>query len=113
MFALCTNGDFDALITGDADAFVEKMLVKYYDVPDLELLVAGHHGSSGSTSEELLDALRPELVLISCGYNSYGHPAPETLERLARREVLTYRTDTMGTVSIYVRGDGYAAQSQG
>ena len=63
--------------------------------------------------EELLDALRPELVLISCGYNSYGHPAPETLERLARREVLTYRTDTMGTVSIYVRGDGYAAQSQG
>ena len=57
MFALCSNGDFDALITGDADAFVEKMLVKYYDVPDLELLVAGHHGSSGSTSEELLDAL--------------------------------------------------------
>ena len=113
LFALCSNGDFDALITGDADAFVEKMLVKYYDVPDLELLVAGHHGSSGSTSEELLDALRPELVLISCGYNSYGHPAPETLERLARREVLTYRTDTMGTVSIYVRGDGYAAQSQG
>ena len=113
LFALCSNGDFDALITGDADAFVEKMLVKYYDVPDLELLVAGHHGSSGSTSEELLDALRPELVLISCGYNSYGHPAPETLERLARREVLTYRTDTMGTGSIYVRGDGYAAQSQG
>ena len=113
LFALCSNGDFDALITGDADAFVEKMLVKYYDVPDLELLVAGHHGSSGSTSEELLDALRPELVLISCGYNSYGHPAPETLERLARREVLTYRTDTMGTVSIYVRGDGYAAQSRG
>ena len=110
---LATQGDFDALITGDADAFVEKMLVKYYDVPDLELLVAGHHGSSGSTSEELLDALRPELVLISCGYNSYGHPAPETLERLARREVLTYRTDIMGTVSIYVRGDGYAAQSQG
>lgn len=101
------------LITGDADAFVERMLIKYYDVPDLELLIAGHHGSSGSTSEELLDALRPELALISCGYNSYGHPSPDTLERLAARDILTYRTDTMGTISIYVRSDGYAAQSQG
>ena len=113
LFALCSNGDFDVLITGDADAFVERMLIKYYDVPDLELLIAGHHGSSASTSEELLDALRPELALISCGYNSYGHPSPDTLERLAARDILTYRTDTMGTISIYVRSDGYAAQSQG
>lgn len=113
LFALCSNGDFDVLVTGDADAFVERMLIKYYDVPDLELLVVGHHGSSGSTSEELLDALRPELALISCGYNSYGHPSSDTLERLAARNILTYRTDTMGTISIYVRRDGYAAQSQG
>lgn len=84
-------------------------------MPDLELLVAGHHGSSGSTSEELLGcAAGPELVLISCGYNSYGHPLPKIPGALARREVLTYLPPTtMGTVSIYVRGDGYAAQSQG
>ena len=60
-----------------------------------------------------VDALRPELALISCGYNSYGHPSPDTLQRLAARDILPYRTDTMGTISIYVRSDGYAAQSQG
>lgn len=114
LFVLCSAGDFDALITGDADSFVEKMLVKYYNIPDLELLLLGHHGSAGSTSEELLDALLPELAIASAGrHNSYGHPAEETLARLAQRSIRVFRTDEMGTVSIYVRSDGYAAQSQG
>ncbi len=101
-FILCSAGTFDALVTGDADAFVEKMLVKYYDIPDIELLVAGHHGSKGSTSAELLDALLPELALISVGWNSYGHPSEETLERLYTRNIPVYRTDNLGTVSVYV-----------
>ena len=100
LFALCTSGDFDVLITGDADAFVEKMLVKYYDVPDIELLVAGHHGSKYSTSEELLLETRPETAVISTGYNTYGHPAPETLERLAAAGCDIYRTDWSGTVTV-------------
>ena len=40
---LCTAGDFDGLITGDMNDTVEKRLVKYGSLPDLELLVAGHH----------------------------------------------------------------------
>ena len=112
LFALCTAGEFDVLITGDADAFVERMLVKYCDLPDIELLLAGHHGSAGSTSEQLLDALRPELAIISVGYNTYGHPSDETLRRLEGRGISVYRTDTMGTVTIEVRSDGYAAQSE-
>jgi competence protein ComEC len=112
LFVLCSAGRFDTLITGDADSFVEKMLVKYYNIPDIELLVVGHHGSAGSTSEELLDAARPESAIISVGYNSYGHPAEETLERLAERDIQVYRTDTMGSVTIYVRSDGYAAKTE-
>ena len=103
----------DALVTGDADSFVEEMLVKYYNIPDLELLVLGHHGSAGSTSAELLDALLPELAVVSAGlHNSYGHPAAETLGRLAQRGIRVFRTDEMGTVTIYVRSDGYAAKIQ-
>lgn len=102
LFALCTAGTFDALITGDADSFVEKMLVKYDDLPDIEFLAVGHHGSAGSTSAELLDAVLPELACISVGWNSYGHPDPETLERLAARDIPVFRTDEMGTVSFYV-----------
>lgn len=104
LFALCSVGDFDVLITGDADAFVERMLIKYYGLPDVELLLAGHHGSAGSTCGELLDALRPELAVISVGYNSYGHPAPEVLDRLARAGAEVYRTDLDGTVTVTLSG---------
>ena len=97
---LCTAGDFDGLITGDMNDTVEKRLIKYGALPDLELLVAGHHGSKYATSEELLLATRPELAVISVGYNTYGHPAPETLERLAAAGCAIYRTDWSGTVTI-------------
>ena len=112
LFVLGSAGDFDVLITGDADSFVEKMLIRYYNVPDIELLLAGHHGSSGSTCEELLDAVQPELAIISVGYNSYGHPSDKTLRRLEERDVRIYRTDLHGSVTIQVRSDGYAAQTQ-
>ena len=97
---LCTAGDFDALITGDMNSAVEHRLVKYGNLPDIELLVAGHHGSKYSTSEELLLETKPETAVISTGYNTYGHPAPETLERLAAAGCDIYRTDWSGTVTV-------------
>lgn len=97
---LATCGDFDALMTGDMNAAVEKRLVKYGNLPDIELLVVGHHGSAYSSSEELLLATKPEYAVISVGYNNYGHPAPGALERLAAAGCEIYRTDLMGTVSI-------------
>ena len=66
--------------------------------------MAGHHGSKYSTTEELLEAVRPEVAVISVGKsNSYGHPAPETLERLDRAGAELYRTDLQGTVVIRFR----------
>ncbi len=103
LFVLCSCGEFDALITGDADSFVENMLLKYYPIPDLELLLVGHHGSRRSTSEALLAATRPELAVISVGYNSYGHPADEVLARLDAWQVRTYRTDLHGPVTLSLR----------
>ena len=103
LFVLCSRGEFDALITGDADSFVEKMLLKYFDIPDLELLMVGHHGSKNSTCTELLNELRPELAVISVGYNSYGHPAEETLERLSAAGAQVLRTDNSGSVAVSLR----------
>lgn len=99
---LATSGEFDALITGDMNTAVERRLLKYNHLPDIEVLVAGHHGSAYSSSEELLLATRPEYAILSVGYNSYGHPAPEALERLAAAGCAIYRTDLMGSVSITV-----------
>ena len=68
-------------------------------LPDLEILVAGHHGSKTSTSWELLYVTRPDAVIISVGANNrYGHPTWETLERLDLFGCGIYRTDLEGTI---------------
>ena len=91
------------LITGDRDAFGERMLLRNMDIPDLDVLVVGHHGSRHSTCVELLEATQPEIAIISVGENnSYGHPAVETLDRLEQFGCKVYRTDLHGTI-IYGR----------
>lgn len=77
------------------------MLMRHTDLPDVDILVAGHHGAADSTSEELLMEVTPELVLISVGKdNHYGHPAPALLERLTRSGCQVMRTDMDGTIMI-------------
>ena len=89
----------DILITGDRDAFGERMLLRSSQLPQVDVLIAGHHGSKYSTCEALLQAVQPETVIISVGEdNSYGHPAPEVLERLALYGCTVYRTDQNGTI---------------
>ncbi len=91
----------DILITGDRDGFGERSLLRNADIPEVDVLVAGHHGAKSSTCQELLDAVRPEIVCISAGEgNPYGHPAPELLERLADARCTVYRTDQNGTITI-------------
>jgi competence protein ComEC len=102
MVLLGING-YDVLVTGDTDIDIEEEMMRYVHLPDGECLVAGHHGSKYSTSEVLLDAFKPEAALISCGYNSYGHPTQEVLDRLNDRNVIIYRTDMLGTVELKVR----------
>lgn len=90
------------LITGDRSAFGERMLLRQGELPRVDVLIAGHHGSKTSTSEELLDAVRPDTVIISVGENSYGHPSAEVLARLEKYGCTVYRTDESGTI-IYRR----------
>ena len=51
----------------------------------------------------LLETVTPETAVVSCGYNTYGHPAPETLLRLDGAGCDIYRTDLQGNVTITVR----------
>lgn len=102
---LASTGRFDVLFTGDMGAQVEQLLLAHAQLPDIELLMVGHHGSKNATSQALLEAVRPELALISVGaHNYYGHPAPETLERLAGCEI--HRTDQEGSITVYVSKSG-------
>jgi competence protein ComEC len=96
-------GAFSALLTGDAEAPVESALVARGHVSPVDVLKVGHHGSTSSTTRELLAATQPAVAVISSGEgNEYGHPAPETLAALAG--VATFRTDLHGDVEIVTDG---------
>ena len=89
----------DILITGDRSEFGEWLLMTNNELPKVDILIAGHHGSKYSTSKELLETVQPEIVMISAGKdNRYGHPAPELLKRLQDFGCIIYRTDENGTI---------------
>lgn len=94
------------LLTGDASKKTEKYILENYDLPKIDILKVGHHGSKTSTSIELLEQIEPEIALISCGKdNKFNHPNQETLEVLSN--IKTLRTDILGTIDIFFKRNGY------
>lgn len=80
---LATAEEYDMLITGDLHHTEELRLLTQFDLPKVEVLVAGHHGAASSTSSILLKTVEPELVAVSAARdNAYGHPSEETLKRI-------------------------------
>ncbi len=66
------------------------------------MLLAGHHGSKYSTSEELLEAVTPEVGIISVGQNRFGHPTQEAMDRMTEAGMALRRTDREGNILIQV-----------
>ena len=98
-----TYGNFSALLTGDMEERNEARLVfKNATTLDADVLKAGHHGSRTSSSLAFLNAVTPELVIISLGAgNSYGHPHEEALDRISAFGVqYLHRTDIDGTITL-------------
>lgn len=63
------------------------------------ILKISHHGSATGTSEELLQAIKPKVAVISVGAkNKFGHPSKEVLERLEKYGVEVRRTDKVGDI---------------
>ncbi len=99
MCILFQTKNCDILVTGDRGEQTEKILLQRRDLPELEVLVVGHHGAKTSTSRALLEKTRPEYAVISVGEdNAYGHPSGQTLERLREFGCKILRTDRYGTV---------------
>ncbi len=86
------------LLPGDAEKQAERAMLAESSGEDLraDVLKVGHHGSKNSTTQEFLEAVRPEVAIISAGEdNPYGHPSPELLERLQTAGARVLRTDRM------------------
>jgi competence protein ComEC len=99
-------GDVRYLTTGDAESAVERRLVAdWHDELDADIYQAGHHGSSTSSSQEFLDAVSPEIALISSSFDSqYDHPSDETLRRFADHGIGTYWTGVHGDIVVSTDG---------
>jgi competence protein ComEC len=106
-----TYGQVSLLLLGDIEAEVEHQLVTEGAALRSTVLKAAHHGSCSSTTQAFLDAVAPEVVVISVGAdNDFGHPCAEVLERLEHalserdRGLPAYRTDESGVVDVVTNG---------
>ncbi len=98
---LFQSGNCDILITGDRGSLGEKLLMRDIELPQLDVLVVGHHGARDAATVELLEQTMPSVAVISVeADNRYGHPAREVLDRLEEIGCTVYRTDRDGTVII-------------
>lgn len=95
------------LLTGDAESEAEIAMLSDPVGLDATVLKAGHHGADTSSSAPFLEAVSPEIIIVSCGRaNRFGHPAPAALERFAAIGAQVLRTDTMGSIRLKIARNG-------
>jgi competence protein ComEC len=76
-------------------------------LPDIDVLKVAHHGSRHSTTSAWLASWRPEFAVISAGRNNrYGHPHPDTLQRLLDHRVIVFQTAVNGEIRFRIGRDG-------
>ena len=92
-----------AMVMGDGGLSTELALAEQGALTDIDVLVAGHHGSATASGAMFLRLTAPETAIVSVGYNSYGLPADEVMDRLQSYCDQVYRTDEQGTVTIDLR----------
>ena len=98
-------GQVSMLLTGDIGREVEQALIPTLDLLPIVVLKSPHHGSGTSSSEEFVEAIKPKVVVISCGRgNPYGHPVPYVLERYRAVDAEIFRTDQEGQIELTTDG---------
>ena len=85
------------MFMGDASITTEKEILSKYNLPNIDVLKVGHHGSKTSSSTEFINETNPKYSIISVGKNNrYGHPNKEVLNTLENSKI--YRTDEDGSI---------------
>jgi len=98
-------GSRSFLLTGDLEKPMEARLLEDGLAAHADVLKVGHHGSKTSSIAPFLDAVSPEVAIVSAGYeNSFGHPHPDVIKRLVDRHTAVLRTDLDGLVTVSTDG---------
>lgn len=104
-----TYKDRSFLFTGDAEK--QEFEEVYHDM-SADVLKVAHHGSSTSTTEEILERINPQIAVISLGEdNEYGHPHKSTMKYLEEFDCEIYRTDKDNTVKISSDGESLEVEA--
>jgi competence protein ComEC len=108
-------GKIKFLFTGDIEEDAEyELVIRQGPVLESTILKVPHHGSRTSSMPELLDYVKPEVAVISCGrMNRFRHPSKKTLDRYEEYKIPVYRTDTQGSIRIVTDGKTYRVEPQG
>ena len=97
-------GGYEFMFMGDASTTPEKEILSKYNLPDIDVLKVGHHGSKTSSSIEFINEINPKYSIISVGKNNrYGHPNKETLDNLENSKI--YRTDQDGSIMFKIKNN--------
>ena len=99
------DGADSFLLTGDIERAVERRILANGDDIAANFLKVPHHGGKTSGTPAFLDAVHPAIAAISAGEaNPYGHPSPDTLERIRAEGTRLFRTDQDGAISVVTDG---------
>jgi competence protein ComEC len=108
-----TYGSFDAFFPGDLSPEKGIDISKVGNLTDVEYIKVPHHGSINGLTKELLNALVPEIAVISVGKNnSYGHPSDIIIKMLNDAGARIFRTDLDGEVEIITDGSKWWVQGE-
>lgn len=100
-------GRVSILCMGDAEGPERASLLASGQDVQATILKVAHHGSQNGTDDTFLARVHPEVAVISCGMNDYGHPHQTTLDALRRAGASVWRTDLQGTINLQTDGRTY------
>ncbi len=107
------HGTVEFLLMGDAGETAEQAIMQNFSTLEADILKVGHHGSASATSPAFLARVHPGIAVIEVeAGNSYGHPAPSTLENLRSAGATVYRTDLNGTIVVTTDGTSYFVSTE-
>ena len=92
------------MFMGDASSATEKEIINKYNLPNIDVLKVGHHGSKTSSSKEFVGVINPKYSIINvCKNNRYGHPNDSVLQNLNDSKI--YRTYQDGSIIFKIKNN--------
>ncbi len=104
--------NFSIFFPGDIMSEAEKELIAMSKKKlESTIMIAPHHGSKSSSTEAFLNAVQPEIVIISCGFeNKFGFPHKSVAKRYEKKGYKIFRTDMDGAIVIKGDGDSFSIE---